>query len=470
MRTRPAIQTNEQISGDLNSRLYLAYTLGLSYSGDRDLYTVLGYPTDVTFADCYGLYRRHEIARSVIDKPVRRSWKGSITIVETREADTTPLERAWEDLMAREDLRLKSNLVKLDKLTGLGSYGVLLLGFSDVTSREGFQTAPTGRALQLRYVKALSSENAKVRTYDQDTSSPRYGQPLLYDINLQDSMGSNFSLTVHYQRVIHVVEEPLENDLSSDSRLVVIYNRLKDLEKLLGGSGEMFWRGARPGYSGKTDKDFRIDPTTLDTVKEQITEYEHNLRRILLMEGIDLQALQTQVSDPSSHIDKQLEAIAAQTNIPKRILVGSERGELSSEQDATEWASYIQDRREEFIEGSILRPLISRLILFGVLPKPTEKTYMIQWESLFQQSDEQKARVGQVRASALKEYASSPEAGMILPPEAFMEFFLGLDQEQIELITHMREEYLKELPEEEEPEEVVEEDLEETEEEEIIEE
>ncbi len=53
--------------------------------------------------------------------------------------------------------------------------------------------------------------------------------------------------------------------------------------------------------------------------------------------------------------------------------------------------------------------------------------------------EKEMAEVGRIRAAALKEYASQPLAAEILPPVAFMEFMLGLDREQIELITEMQE-------------------------------
>jgi len=218
---------------------------------------------------------------------------------------------------------------------------------------------------------------------------------------------------------------------------------LMDLEKLVGGSAEMFWRGARPGFHGKLDKDFTMTTDTKDDLQDQIKEYEHDLTRILISEGIDLDKLDQQVSDPDMHVDVQLQMISAVTGIPKRILTGSERGELSSNQDKAEWLSFIKSRREEFAEPNIVRPFVDRCVEYKVLPEPKDK-YDVKLQDLFAQSEKEKADVGKIRSEALSKYASSPMAEMTIPPDEFLKYFLGLDKEQIDQIIEAREAHIKE--------------------------
>jgi hypothetical protein len=52
--------------------------------------------------------------------------------------------------------------------------------------------------------------------------------------------------------------------------------------------------------------------------------------------------------------------------------------------------------------------------------------------------------IGKGRAIALSEYAKNPIAIEVIPPDAFMQFFLGLDTEQITLINAMRAEGIEE--------------------------
>jgi hypothetical protein len=245
--------------------------------------------------------------------------------------------------------------------------------------------------------------------------------------------GSSSIVKVHYTRMIHVLEDHLESEVLGIPRLEAVFNRLMDLEKLVGGDAEMFWRGARPGYQAMVDKDYTMTQATKDDMKDQIQEYDNYLTRILVNEGVDLKALAQQIADPANHVDVQIQMISAVTGIPKRILTGSERGELSSAQDSGEWKTYIQSRREDHAEPHIIRPFTDKLIELKILPKPSVD-YMVDWLDLFSISEKERVEIGKSRANAIREYTTNPMAEAVIPPDAFFEFCLGLSQPQIDLI------------------------------------
>jgi hypothetical protein len=72
------------------------------------------------------------------------------------------------------------------------------------------------------------------------------------------------------------------------------------------------------------------------------------------------------------------------------------------------------------------------------------KNYTIQWDDLFAQSEKDTVEIGKGRTAALKDYVSSVEVQTIVPPEAFLEMFLGLPPEKVTLINMMREAWMKE--------------------------
>ncbi len=428
----------------LVARAELGNRMGISYDGDRNLYQALGYKETLAYKDFVTQFIRQDIARAVIERPVKVTWSGPLSVIESKDAETTNLEKDWVAL--ERYLKLKSMFVRLDKLTGLGRYGVLLLGFDDVTNVQNWATPVKKGKRKLLYVRPLGESSAIIDTWVTDTTNERYGLPELYNVILTQpqngastfniASGVGTTIKVHYSRVIHVVENAMESETEGTPRLEVVFNRLQDLEKLVGGSAEMFWRGARPGYAGEVDKEYSMGTPEKEALKDQIDEYEHNLRRLFINQGVKLQALATQISDPKSHVDVQLMMISAVTGIPKRILSGSERGELASSQDAAEWIAFVQGRREEFAEPHIIRPFIDRMIEYGVLPKPNVD-YSIEWADLFSVSEKDKVEIGRIRATALREYFVNPLAPEVIPPDAFMEFFLGLTQSQIDLITEM---------------------------------
>lgn len=458
-----------QTMSELVSRLNLASQMGQSYGGDRDLYQALGYPADseLKFDRYYAQYKRHDIAKAIIVRPIKATWRGDVEIIESRDDKETQLEKAWMKLY--DDLKLKSKFIRVDKLTGIGKYGILLMGLSDTKKNEDFEKPVKQGINKLLYVKPISEKNAQIHSFVNDPANERYGLPLTYEVTISQpgNSGMTSSIKVHYTRIIHIIDEILESEIEGEPRLEAVFNRLMDLEKLIGGSAEMYWRGARPGYATSLKEGYKITNDVIEDLKNQIDEYEHNLRRILKLEGFDVKELAAQVSDPKSHVDVQIQMISAVTGIPKRILTGSERGELSSSEDKNEWSEWIQSRREEFAESQIIRPFVEWCIKYGILPKPSTETYDIQWSDLFAQSNKDKAEVGRIRAEALSKYVSSPMAESILPPDAFFEFFLGFDSEQIELIKEMvkamiqeEQQIIKELPIQE-PEEIEEEIMEE---------
>ena len=434
-----ALEQRFQTLSVIVSRANLAAKLGMSYNDKRDLYQALGYPLTLVYDDFVSKWTRQDIVRAVVDKPIKATWRKGVQLMESDKADETTFEKEWKDLSKR--LKLPNVFARADRLSSFGNYAVLMLGFNDVTTPEDFAKPVQQGKRQLNYVHPYGMKNATIQTWDEDPTSERYGLPTQYQITTS-APGTNATITylVHFTRIVHIVDDQLESDVEGYCRLEPLYNRFVDLEKLIGGSAEMFWRGARPGYQGKVDENYTMSTETKEDLKNQIDEFEHNLRRILVNQGVDLTSLQQQIADPATHVDIQIQMISAVTGIPKRILVGSERGELSSSQDQDAWFQVIDSRREDFAEPCILRPFVEKCILYGILPEPTGGDYDVEWPDVFEQSDEEKAKVGGLRATALKDYCASPTAESVVPPKAFFEFFLGFEEEDIELIEALVEE------------------------------
>lgn len=439
------LQINAQ---EILNRFMLAASLGYQYGGDRDIYIALGYPKSITFADYYARYKRQDIAKAIINRPIAATWKGVVAIADQNEK-TDKLKEAYETL--DKQLQLKAQFVRADKLASLGRFGCLLLGLSDVQSATDLSKPVTGSNLKLLYVTPLAESSAEVQTWVESPTDKRYGQPLIYKVTIETAEKKSEDISVHYSRMLHIAGEQLENEVYGIPALEAVWNRLIDLEKMVGGSAEMYWRGARPGYAGKVDKDMAVDDDLKTRTEEQMLEYEHGMRRFLVAQGIDFNSLSPQIADPSNHVDIQIEMISSITGIPKRILTGSERGELASGQDRDQWDALITARREEYAEQQIIMPFVKRMMQYGVLPQ--SDTVTVLWESLFIISDKDKAEVGRIRATALKEYAQSPEAQMIMPPEMFYKLFLGLTDSQMDevwtVLEMMKQEEPEEAPDEE---------------------
>lgn len=426
-----------QTFSELVNRALLATKMGQqTYGGARDVNTALGYPVNLSFDDYSARYLRHDMAKAIIDRPVKGTWKGKVELIESDKEAYTPLEKAWREFY--RDKKLKLTFSSLDKLTGIGRYSVLFFGMSDVTDTNSYRRK-VRKGAKLLYLKPLSEKTAKIHKLEDDPTSERYGLPKFYEITVKNISDANVtstgSLIVHYSRVLHIVEDTLEDPNHGTPRLEAAFNRLLDLEKIVGGDAEMFWRGARPGYTGEVKENYTFTPDDEKKIKDQFEEFQNYLTRFLVTEGINYKELAQQIADPASHADTCVKMLSAVTGMPFRILIGSEKGELSSSQDKQEWVTYITTRREEVVEFTILRPFIDKCIELGILPPMSSKEgYTIVWDSLFSLTEKEKAEIGKARSVILKEYSLSETAQAIIPMEYFLKHMMFFDDKTADLI------------------------------------
>lgn len=417
----------------VQSRENIARLLGIQHNGARDLYAACGYKRTLTYNDYLAKYARLSIARRVINAPVAATWHEKPTIGDGTAAQVeTAFSKAWKDLNKR--LKLYHNFSRVDKLAGLGRYGVLLLGFSDGLPLE----QPYVDHGDLLYVQPYSEASAVIKSYVTDATSPRYGLPEMYSIKTNASTGGTMLATdtgapvtsavdVHHSRVLHIASDLMEDNVFGRPRLEAIFNHLEDLEKITGGSGEMFWKGGFPGHAFIVDKDASLSSHAKEELSAHIDEYEHNLRRILRLQGMDIKTLAPQVVDPTPHFNVIIQCISGETGIPVRILLGSERGELASSQDERNWNTRIAERRQDFATDVVLRPFIDYMIAVNILP---DIEYNVTWPEVNSPSNKERAETASTRANALKAYVESG-ADLLYPPSLFLKKDLGLTDEEI---------------------------------------
>lgn len=437
------------------SRNALAASLGTTYEGSRDIYTALGYKKNLTFSDYLAKYLRQDIARTIIDAPASESWRVPPVISEREsEGVETAFETQWKELL--DNIRLWNLFSRVDRLATLGEFAVLLLGFDDV----GKLSDPVIKAKRLLYMFPYSQQSATIKEYDGNPKSPRYGLPLNYSLTFKNvklgQQNPTSEVIVHHSRIIHVAEDLLEDNVIGIPRLERIYNRLDDIERIVGSSSEMFWRGGGPRTIFDRDPaySYNTDTAAAQTLKDEMEEFVHGFKTYIRTQGVTPHTLPVQISDPAGHLAAQIDLISAATRIPKRILMGSERGELSSSQDEVAFAKDISARQSQFCEPGMLRPFLETLISVGVLTKP-KKGYSIEWPDLLAPSEEQKAKVGEIRANALSKYVNSPGADMVMPWEVALKRLIAIPDDEIERIMERQvEETVAEAEEAEEVKEV----------------
>jgi hypothetical protein len=118
------------------------------------------------------------------------------------------------------------------------------------------------------------------------------------------------------------------------------------------------------------------------SLKEQSEDYKHQITRWLRTRGVKVETLGSDVANFANPVDAIVTLIAGAKAIPKRILTGSEMGELASSQDRDNWRDQVDGRRMQYAGPYIVRPLVDRLIAYGYLPKPSAGDYEVRWPGI----------------------------------------------------------------------------------------
>lgn len=377
---------------------------GIQYGGNRDIYKVAGYPAQdkITFGHFWGLFTRGDVAGRIVDMPAKTTWRTPPEVSEADKPDGTPFTKAFTELAKR--LRLWQYFARVDRVAGIGRYGVLMIGTSGVTDQE--LKTPLERVTgpdQLIYLSVYHEGNAEIVDWETDPGNKRFGLPKTYRLKISSSESRAFvtgsgELLVHASRVLHVAEDVLEDDVYGRPRLERAFNRLFDLDKVAASTGEAYWQLASRILQAKVDPSAEITATQLKELDEKLGELTHDLKRQFYGQGVELGWLESTPPNVQQVADFYFSLIAGASGIPKRILFGSELGELASTTDQATYVGMINERQEQFAEPMILRAFIDKMIEIKALPRPKDGEYQIIWPALFEESDTARADASLKRA------------------------------------------------------------------------
>lgn len=363
------------------------------YDGERDLHDTLGYNDTPGVEEFWQLYNRADIAKAIIEKPVKATWSQGVSVFDAGDSEVP--DEGDDDLrdefdQLKRESGLISELTRADIVSRIGRHGVMVLGVNDGRSLE----QPLGEASELKYVTPMSERRIQDFDLGENPTDPRYNLPVRWHLDFEDDQNRE----VHWTRVIHIAEQQREHAVYQVPILRPVYNRVMDWQKVIGGAAEMFWRGADRKMVATLDPDAgRLDDE--DDLAAQIEEMRHGLRDTVYGRGLGIDQLDGEDVDPTGVKDAILDAISSETDIPKRILIGSERGELASTQDRANFYGNMEDRRRQHAGPNILRPFVNRLQRADILP---ETNFKIHWPNVFVLDEMEKAEIASQKAQAVE--------------------------------------------------------------------
>jgi hypothetical protein len=291
--------------------------------------------------------------------------------------------------------------------------------------------------VRLLFMQPFFEGQAVITKFETNPSSPRYGLPAEYNVTFNDPkdvMGSGGAtvpmntVRVHWSRVIHFCEEKVYHT----PRLHPVIDRVLDARKVLDTDAEGFYRSGVPLWAFVTDPalggDVRIGNDDRNRMRQQMEQMVNGFQRYGLFNGVTPQALSPVIADPTAHWEKQVEAVALGMAVPKRKLMGSERGELASSDDESDWCKKLRRRQDQTVTPKYLAPLLNRLILVGCLPEPEGGEFHVDWPDIETQSEAEKAQAGLVRVQELAAWVQGGQEQ--LAPEDFWTQYMDKTAEE----------------------------------------
>jgi len=463
VKTQHSMLVNTARTLPWNSRHELGAFLSSGTSGDRDYFKSFHYPEvlSLNIENHYlPMYLRNGIAARVCQMEPVESWKKMPSIQEDPDPEVeTDFEIAVRDVFKNvsdpnqegvspdQEIDYLNNkemhnklmgcLKNADILAGIGRFGGIFLGFND--GADPREPLIPNDNMQLMFMTCLDESNITPKDVINDKSNPRHGLPEHYNTTLTDwkmedaislkGAGDTSEQPVHWTRIIHVIPHEHSSKVFGIPRQQPVYNDLLDIFRISGSDAEMWWQGAYGGLSVETipqlGSDARLD---IESVKKQIQLYNNDIQRFIALSGAQAKRLETNISDPMPHMETHIDNICINKGWPKRIFMGSERGELASTQDSTSWNSRMDERCEFHITPNIIAPTINRLIWAGVLPKPeNEDGYSVKWPGLVQTDEGQQADIAVKRTQAIVQYIAGAGDQMISEVD-YLTHIIGLDQ------------------------------------------
>lgn len=410
---------------------------------NRDYYGQFGYPQVITKEQYQKLYNRMPLAARIVRMFPLECWQTHPQVFDRDSPSESKFEIEFNKLVTNQSIW--ETLERADILSGIGAYGIIVFGLDDdmpfESPVEGYDEKTCN--LNLLYMRVFPHSMVRISTYCTNPESPRYGNPEIYSIqqypmtDLEVEMTGEFStMNVHWTRVLHIADNRETSEINGVPRLQLVYNLLLDIEKVLGCSGEMFYKGTYPGYAITTKNAGLPQQFNSAEIERKMAEFHNGYQRFIGLQNADITALPSMYSEPSGLLEQYVQMISIAYGVPDRILKGSERGELASGQDAVLWNARVQGRRDGYCIPKIIRPFINRLLRYGAITQPFHNDYSIEWKGAESKDPLASSEYATKLIGIMREYESSQLYKYIAPKDFLIKFMQCTETEAVTLLTN----------------------------------
>lgn len=354
-----------------------------------------GYPTTLTFDKLYTAYKRSGYGKAGVEVIADKCWQSNPWL----ETSNKNWLSKFEAFAKR--VNLWHNLKLLDYRQRTGEYGALLLTVSDGKKLETELESISNLDL-IESVTPYYQSQMEPIDYYQNTSDPKYGLPITYQLRenvLGDrNEGTNEPRVVHESRVIIWAEGATGNSIFGNSVLEAGFNALINIEKIQGAGGEGFWKNARTAMKLNADAGKDIQQLAsmykvpvekvASKLNEKLKDFNTNLDASLMLGGINAETISVNLPNPKEFLEGNKLEFASSVKVPMTILEGNQSGNQASQENGSTLDEQCESRRANEVNNFILRKFVGRLVDLKALPE--QKDLEVMWDSLIEPSPSEK--------------------------------------------------------------------------------
>lgn len=392
-----------------------------------------GYAEHISFEMLRAAYERGAAAHGAVHKLLDGCWQKLPRIKKPESDKESPWEKKVEQLL--RNVRAWAKLKDLDRRNLVGRYAAIIYRVADSKKL----AEPLQRAARLVDLVPVYEDQIKVTRWHADPSDEKFGAPAMFQYRKLSPPGTDTQgrpeewADVHPSRVQILAEGSIGEFFDGVPLLRAGFNRLVDLDKIAGGSGESYLKNSARTIVFKYDANAAVqaipgpDGKPVDSVREAHESQARALNRSadasIVMQGGDAATLQTTIADPTGPWTVAANEFAASVRIPFTILFGQQTGRLASDEDKSDFANRCAARQEmeltPMIEEFIVRMQAAGIIEAGA--------FDVEWPPVNAPTEKDKAELLGKMTSAMQQ---AYQAGLVEPLFDANELRAVMDYEQ----------------------------------------
>lgn len=387
-------------------------------SDDRDLYP------DIDDDTRERIFNRNPFANAAITQMTDDIWGSGFRIMPidgAEESSVDALRKAWDEIDRRTQLTIKLKDAWLE--SAKFGFGLVFLGFNDA-GEELREPVRRARGMTIESAAVRSSRQIKSFQFQDNPELPRFGEIEFY-IPYADEIGKREELRnqqkeegdpIHYTRVLHVVQQTVNNNPRGVSVIDPAYNALRQFDEITWGMSQSYtrWGVGFPVIEHEMNADKEVE------LRKDMRFHSRDVNGWLIRKGkATITWNQAPITSPKDFLEPAMKVASAALGVPMQLVLGTDAGAISgSETNIKEYYGRVRSKQDNRAKP-LVRDLIRRLQEFKVLP---DGEYDIEFPDPQFKDEDKEAQVDRIIAESASMLV---EAGILTPNEARIKYELS---------------------------------------------